>query len=228
MHFEHPGAYDHAPAERLLGKHRAQSCPRQIHFGGIDLEIQEGVFAPDLTNTSTLMAACMDQYEFHPSWRVLDLFTGSGVFAIRVAKAGCRALGVDKEPSALACARRNVELNRVDGLVELRLGDGMSSLQPTEVFDFVVACPPLLPGSPTDSLEAAIVDPGLGATLGVIRGLRSHLTIGAPALVMFSDVFERIGFSIQAIAQESRLSVRPVLGRTLTYETYTVYEFQRT
>lgn len=52
---------------------------------------------------------------------VLDLGTGSGVLAIAAVKLGARrATGVDRDPDALASARRSVDANRVAAEVVLR------------------------------------------------------------------------------------------------------------
>lgn len=226
MHFEYSEFYDQAPARKLIDKIRAHDCPRLIHFSGIDLELHENVFAPDLTNTSVLMANCVDLYSLGPNVRVLDLFTGSGLFAIKAAMAGCPTIAVDKETAAVACARHNAALNKVEDLVDVRLGDGLSCLKPTEFFDLVIACPPLLPGVPSDSLESAIVDHGLQATVAVIRGVAAYLRPDASALIMLSDVFDRIGYDLEALAREAGLVVRPLLEKSLPYETYSVYEFR--
>ena len=54
----------------------------------------------------------------------LDLGTGSGVLAIAAAKLGARAaLGVDRDPDALASARDNIALNDVADRVGARLDD---------------------------------------------------------------------------------------------------------
>jgi len=227
MIFERPELYDCEPAERLLKKHLGQTYPRQIQFSGVTLELAKNVFAPDLTNTSVLMADCLEQYELKNTWRVLDLFTGSGLFAILAAKKGCRVLGVDKETNAIRCAQLNSALNHTTDLVEFRLGDALTCLHPDETFDLILACPPLLPGTPSSPLETALVDVGLTATLGVIESLPSRLTPRGLALIMISDVFQRLGHDLRSIARALNMNIKQVSAKTMPYETYSIHEFTR-
>jgi len=55
--------------------------------------------------------------------RVLDFGCGTGILALAAAKMGCaRALGVEIDPDAAKAAKRNVTLNHLDGIVEIREG----------------------------------------------------------------------------------------------------------
>lgn len=59
-------------------------------------------------------------------WRVLDVGTGSGVYAIEAAKKGCRVVAIDNNPRACRFARSNTRLNFVDvaeSAAEVREGE---------------------------------------------------------------------------------------------------------
>src|SRR5262245_34889612 len=124
MRFENSDKFDTAPAAALIARHRSRSFPHYVQFGGLDLQIDADVFSPELTKTSRLTLHCLEQIQMDGDWTVLDVFTGSGVFAILSAVRGCRSVAIDISPAAVACARRNAERNGVSSLVDVRQGDG--------------------------------------------------------------------------------------------------------
>jgi ribosomal protein L11 methyltransferase len=68
---------------------------------------------------------------------VLDVGCGSGILAIAAAKLGAaRVVAIDNDPDAIAAVGQNTVLNRVEDLIDARLGDGPP---PGEAFDVVVA-----------------------------------------------------------------------------------------
>jgi ribosomal protein L11 methyltransferase len=70
--------------------------------------------------------------------RVLDLGTGSGILALAAARLGARrVIAVDQQPLAVETALANVRLNRLEEVVEVRLGDAMAAL--SESVDLIVA-----------------------------------------------------------------------------------------
>ena len=224
MKKESTGKFDAGPVRGLLAKHRARACPYEILFGGMKLRIDAEVFCPELTHTSSLVLKCLEETVIEPGAKVLDVFTGSGVFAVFAAVRGCHVVAVDKSAAAVECASHNAAHNGVAQLVDVRLGDVLSPLDPSETFDLVIACPPLLPGMPSSLLEAAVLDPGLGATVRLIEGLTSHLTATGRSLVVLSDVFPRVGHDLVDICAQCNLQVRIIAGMDVGYETYAVHE----
>jgi 23S rRNA (uracil1939-C5)-methyltransferase len=79
------------------------------------------------------------------SRRVLDLYSGSGLFAVPLAVAGAAVTAVEENPQASADAARNLRLNRVPGgrvrLVTARVEDALSRLARTD-FDAAIIDPP--------------------------------------------------------------------------------------
>lgn len=87
-----------------------------------------------------------------PGARVLDVGTGSGVFAIYAAKLGCRAVALDISARALRFARHNAKINGIQtvggepGAHEIQFRQcGYKQLQDEEGFDFVFLSPPYNP-----------------------------------------------------------------------------------
>jgi release factor glutamine methyltransferase len=219
--------YDLEPVQRLLSRHRAHLHPYTIRFAGLDLVIDNDVFCPNFTKTSSLMLGCLETIGIESTWRVADVFTGSGAFAVYAAAKGCRALAIDISPAAAACATANAERCGVGDRVEVRIGDGLSTLKADEVFDLVIASPPLLPGEPAGLLEKAVFDPGLQATLDFIAAVPTRIAPHGRALMTLSDVFGRIGHDIFDLAARHGLQARSIAERDADYEVYCVYELRR-
>ena len=224
MQFEHEDKINQVPALRLLARNRERKYPLELSIGGLSLSIDEGVFSPDLTHTSKFMLECLPSLD--PSFRVLDVFTGSGLFAVHAASRGCRVVAVDNSRIAVRCATQNAIRNGVNNLVDVRFGDTLEPLRSDEVFDLVVATPPLLPGIPGDALEGALFDPGLSATIRFLDRLPSHLSANGRSFLILSDVFTRVGHDFAALCADRRLSSQLVAERSVSYETYSVYELR--
>jgi SAM-dependent methyltransferase len=102
--------------------------------------------------------------------RVLDIGTGSGVFAICAAKLGCRVTAIDISPRAIRFARHNAAFNNVPvtnadqspspGEIRLQHMD-FRELQDSGEYDVVILAPPYNPTCPG-------VLPALHASAGVL------------------------------------------------------------
>src|SRR5690349_20450839 len=58
----------------------------------------------------------------------LDIVTGTGFHAIMVAEKASKVVGVDVNPISVRCAKLNVRLNDVEGVVDIRQGDLFDAL----------------------------------------------------------------------------------------------------
>ncbi len=79
--------------------------------------------------------------------RVLDLYCGSGGFAVQAARRGAReVIGIDRSEPALAVAAEAARLNQVDAICRFRraeiLGEAAGLAETGERFDLVIADPP--------------------------------------------------------------------------------------
>ena len=77
--------------------------------------------------------------------RVLDMGTGCGLLGILTAKKAKKVVGIDINPYALHCAKRNAELNNVINCFSFIQGDLFGPLKETELFDLILFNAPYLP-----------------------------------------------------------------------------------
>ena len=73
-----------------------------------------------------------------PGWSLVDLGTGSGIFALAAARFGARrVLAIDLDPTAIATAKTNARLNKT-GNVDFQVGD-LRRWKPAGKIDIVTA-----------------------------------------------------------------------------------------
>jgi HemK-related putative methylase len=100
------------------------------------------VYAPT-AYSSVLLARNM---QIEPGDVVLDIGTGSGVYAIAAALLGARhVVAVDISATALETARHNAVLNGVAGQIDFRQGSMFTPIRDDERFSLIVSNPPCLP-----------------------------------------------------------------------------------
>jgi len=103
-----------------------------------DHEFADRVYQPAEDSALLADAACE---EISSSQRVLDVGTGSGYVAARIAETGARVVGSDRNPHACRQARGHG--------IEVVLTDLVGAFSPN-AFDVVVFNPPYLPTEPED------------------------------------------------------------------------------
>ena len=217
--------YDRAPARLLLAKHAALQSPSMCTFGAADLEIDKDVFNPTLTKVSPLLLKAI---AFRRGESMLDAFSGSGAFGINAARAGAsKVVAFDISPLAVDCALKNARLNKVEQIIDVRLGTVHSCVKADESFDLIVANPPLLPGDPKSSLEAAIYDHKLEATFSFIRALPRLLAPQGRCYLLTSDVLERVGGSVEDLCAGLGLIATVARVQDEAYESYRVHLITR-
>jgi release factor glutamine methyltransferase len=114
----------------------------------------------------------------------LDLGTGSGCLPIAIAThvKHSRAVAIDISPDALAVARQNIEKNNLATRIELREGDFLAALQPTERFDVIVSNPPYIPTAEVELLQPEVRDHDPRLALdGGADGLKFHRALAQGA-----------------------------------------------
>jgi methylase of polypeptide subunit release factors len=121
------------------------------------------VYAPT-AYSSVLLVRNVD---VKPDDEVLDLGTGTGVYAVGIAARGARrVVAVDIHEAALETARRNAELNGVLDRITFRRGSMFDGVAPGEKFSLIVSNPPCLPnpGDPDLLIPGTIMLSGADGT----------------------------------------------------------------
>lgn len=141
-------------------------------MGAITVQVGPGVFTPR-PETDLLLAWGVGTLEGVHDPLVLDLCTGSGVLALALANARPDATvhAVESDPTALAWARRNLEVRREAGDTPVRLHRGDATdrrlmVQWEGQFDLVLANPPYVPAGTSLPPEVAQHDPEVALFAG--------------------------------------------------------------
>lgn len=190
---------------------------------GVPLVILPDVFNPVLLRSGVFLARNLPAPvrsatpgSLRP--RALDVGTGSGINAIFAARLGYQVVGVDLNPEAVRCARINVLLNDLGGLVEIRPGDLFGPVA-GERFDLVTFNPPFYRGVPSDRLDQAWRAPDVIERFA--SGLDQVLSPGGQARIVLSSDGEWRAM-LDALASVG-LITRPASGKDFGNEVLTVY-----
>lgn len=153
-----------------------------IHrFGGLWLVVPPGVYAPR-EDTALLAAGLPDV----TGASVLELCSGSGALALTVAARGAaRVVAVDRSRRAVAAARANARLNRLEQ-VDVRRGDLFSALHADERFDLILANPPYLPAEADDDLRWDAGADGRAVLDRILPAAPAHLHPGGRIALVHS------------------------------------------
>ncbi len=179
------------PLRELLGAVGAREWRRkgvEVPALGGRVHPHHGVFAPVRGEYVELVAAELAGRDL-TGRRAFDVGTGTGVLAFLAARRGASVVATDVEPRAVACARENAERLGLAAAVEVR----EASLFPEGRADLVLCNPPWIPADAHTPLERAVYDPGGRFLSAFLAGLPSHLAPGGEALLVLSDLAERIG-----------------------------------
>jgi release factor glutamine methyltransferase len=172
------------------------------------------VFHPVYFSSSRILAEHLLERPLH-GLHLLDMGTGAGPIAIATAAAGAHVTACDINPRAVALARANVELNRVDA--EVIESDLFGALPPRR-FDLICFNIPFYARDPVDHLEAAFF---AGRDLETVRrfaaGCPQHLSADGHVVVIFSedcngDAIIRV-FAERGLCLESKYATRRLLER---------------
>jgi methylase of polypeptide subunit release factors len=226
-HYLERQPYDPAPARTLLARHEALTYPFICDFGDVDLEIDEGVFCPTLTSASPFLLRHVD---FRRGERVLDAFAGSGAFGVWAAlQRGDDVVSFDSSWRAVTCARKNALRNNVESTMEVRYGTLKQVIRGNEVFDLIIANPPLVPGESVDLLGAALFDPGMKATIEFVQALPALLARKGRCYLLTSDIIDRHAYKLDIVAlcRQNDLKMSTIAQLNKEYESYRVHKICR-
>lgn len=108
---------------------------------------------------------------------VLDVCSGSGLQSLLCAMRGAsKVVGLELHEEAVVASRANALLNGVDGRVEFRQSNVLSSLGEEERFDFVVCNNPYAPVIEGPGAPSSLEEVGNSVLLRLLRKLPDHLS----------------------------------------------------
>lgn len=171
-----------------VGAHEWRKGGVPVPSLGARVHPHHGVFAPVRGEYAALVGEALAGHDLAGKL-VFDVGTGTGVLAFLAARRGAAVVATDSEPRAVACARENAARLGLEGRVEVREAD----LFPAGRADLVLCNPPWVPADAHTPLERAVYDPGGRFLSGFLAGLRDHLAPGGEALLVLSDLAERLG-----------------------------------
>jgi 23S rRNA (uracil1939-C5)-methyltransferase len=121
-----------------------RSHVRQRDVGGVDFLVSpDAFFQTNVDAARTLVSLVCDAVP--PDAHVLDLYCGSGLFALPLAQRGARVTAVEENRSAIADLQANVKLNRLPAsrvrAIAGRVEETVARLS-KELWDVVVLDPP--------------------------------------------------------------------------------------
>lgn len=118
-----------------------------------------------------------------------DIGVGTGVLSIILAMRGVqKIIATDLDDRALACARENVSLLKLDSQIEIV----KANLLPERKASLIVCNPPWVPARPSSTLEHAVYDPESQMLKGFLAGLKDHLLLNGEAWLILSDLAEHL------------------------------------
>lgn len=191
MHFDRPLTMEERDVLRESLKRRGAGEPLQYisgeaAFRHVVVKTSRGVLIPR-PETEVLVDVVLEGLADVESPRVLEVGCGTGCIACSLAKeTGAQVVATDISPEAVACARANVEMLGLDGLVEVVECDCVEGVEGT--FDCLVSNPPYIPSAELAGLPREVVgfEPAL-ALDGGDDGLAFFDRLLAEALPLVKD-----------------------------------------
>ncbi|MFI5362070.1 MAG: methyltransferase [Elusimicrobiota bacterium] len=198
------------PIEDFLRVSLAHEREYAVEVMGRTMVVHPQVVSPKYSFAPQFM---IKHWDVKPGMTVLDMGTGSGILALFAADRGAsRVLALDLNPFAVDVARRNMALNGVDSIVEVRASD-LFSAAGAETFDRVIFNVPFFnkKADPTVPLTLGVYDEGYQTARKFLTEAHTHLRPNGKVLLGYSrkdetPFMERIiretGYRIEKIIQE--------------------------
>lgn len=219
------------PLRILIDKHKNHTGKYPIVFRNLDLIIYPGVLNPNYTKVSGLLA---DNITVPVGSRVLDMFCGSGAIGFIQAQNAKNILGVDISPISIRCAEENAQNLFLENKTEYRVSNLWEKINEGEIFDVIVANPPLLPILPHTEFEKSFADsPDMNITKEFIAGCPNHLSLGGIVYITTSNTTDSKNSENKSenlaikTANEFKLKSEVVAALDSGYEIYKIIKLTR-
>ena len=171
------------------------SPSKRVFFGDYVFEVNPDVYEP--AEDTFLLA---QNLSIKDGAKVLDMGAGCGILAVLAAEKASTVVAVDINPHAVACTRKNAELNGVKTKIKVRLGDLFEAVGAGEKFNVILFNAPYLPVERDEGanwIEKAWAGGETGRAVidKFIEKASNHLEVGGRILLVqssLSDVEETL------------------------------------
>lgn len=192
----------------------------EVEYLGKKFFVKQGVFWPH-DDSKPLV----ENFEIKSGQQVLDVCTGAGTIAIFAAlKGAARVVALDINPDAVASTKINAQRFGVEEILDARVSDVFSALEPEEKFDVITCNPPFSDLASGDLTEGAIKDEGLHVHNALFDGLDRHLKTGGRVYLSqanFGNVEDML-----KLAETHGLSAKPIGSLALANDPRVFYAFE--
>jgi release factor glutamine methyltransferase len=204
LKFDQPLLDDELKTFKILVQRRIRREPVAYilgvkEFWSLDIEVTEDVLIPR-PETECLVEAALEllpRKASSPSWRILDLGTGSGAIVIALASQHPRHtyFASDRSMQAVKVAHHNARRHNLGEMIHYFNADWLAPLdQKTAAFDMIVSNPPYIPSRVLGELQPEIHgyepmaaldgnDDGLGCFKPIIGSAHHYLQPGGVLLL---------------------------------------------
>jgi release factor glutamine methyltransferase len=196
--------------------------PYVVTLDGLELIVEEDVFPPDMGLCARNLAKIAQRYRPRVA---LDMGCGTGYLALTLKRHGVPEVWAsDIHPPAVACARKNVEMNSSLGPVKVVESDLFDGIPPEVKFDLIVFNQPFGPGQ-GDRVCGCGGDGGYEICKRFLMAAPPRLRANAVILMAFSDR-EPAEHSPDRVARELGYSVATVLHEYYSQSNNFIFEIK--
>lgn len=208
-------------SRKILEQSSQEKQPYLVHILEKDFIVFPQVFSPKYLGSTSLFTR---NIPFRAGESFLEIGCGTGITAVMAAKHGAgKVVAVDINPQAVENTIANSELHGVNDVVDVRLSDMFSAIQPGERFEMIYWNMPFIyvgkGYSFRNMLERSVFDPGYKSTKAFLRQAPRYLTEGGRLLIGFSDfgdvnklisISESFGYSSREVMRGRDLERQPI------------------
>jgi release factor glutamine methyltransferase len=198
----------------------------------ISLVVHPGVYSPDFFTDSFWFSNHLPNC-INLDSNILEIGTGTGIISIILAKKGARkVVATDIVPSAVENAKVNINIHKLDNIIEVREGDVYCPIKNNEKFDYIFWAHPFnnSPYPISDTLLRTGFDYNYNSLRSYIENAKRHLNQNGKLLIGTGDSADLL--TMREIANNSNYymnllvaeSVPLEFGKPLPIE-YRIYEF---
>lgn len=153
-----------------------------------------------------------------PTDAILDIGAGCGILEILLSNYAKKVVGVEINEKAVACARKNVILNKI-GNVEIRQSDMFENIKKEEKFDLITMNPPAFNVPIKKVADYSYIDTDHRIINSFFKDVSKYMKQNSKVIVMYPEVWKNIlenlakkyGFKFDVIAQKKNVLYKHML-----------------